>query len=412
VAPSSDPSGKPEIIVVALSIDSSRGSEPGKGWWWSSALSEHFRLHIITQKHSVEITESQPLARRDGWTFHPTQRVVDTWKLPKGYLLYNAWLKEALAISRDLIARHPIRGLCHVTLGSFRFLPRYDRRGGESSPLAMTWNRPAPLAHKIVETLRPLMNNSFAVLPHLRTCLRSARLVLNTSQETEHVAKIMGARRTQVVFPDAYDAAVDVEKICSRRASQIKTVAKKIRLLWQGRPFWWKGPDLAFLILRAALDAGLKAELTMVSNWDSAFGGEVRALAEKLDVAPHLRFVGNMSREQFLEMSAQHHAMLATSLHDSGGIPLIEAQALGLPCITLGLGGHKLSACPEAGVSESPHDIGPFVQRSVACLTRWQQSPEVWLKESRSAVIFSTQFTIKRLARDVGEFIVPAFRKV
>jgi hypothetical protein len=149
----------------------------------------------------------------------------------------------------------------------------------------------------------------------------------------------------------------------------------------------------------------------MVSNWDSAFGGEVRALAKKLGITPHLRFVANMSRDQFLEISDEHHAMLATSLHDSGGIPLIEAQALGLPCITLGLGGHKLSACPDAGVNESPHDIGPFVQRSVACLTRWQQSPEVWLKESRSAVIFSTQFTIKRLADAVGEFIVPALKK-
>jgi hypothetical protein len=102
--------------------------------------------------------------------------------------------------------------------------------------------------------------------------------------------------------------------------------------------------------------------------------------------------------------------MLATSLHDSGGIPLIEAQALGLPCITLGFGGHKLAACPEAGVSES-HHIEEFVKRAVGCLANWQQAPGTWLDESKRGVVFSTQFTINRLAENVGKFILPALKK-
>ena len=30
---------KPHIIVIALALDPRRGSEPGKGWWWATALS-------------------------------------------------------------------------------------------------------------------------------------------------------------------------------------------------------------------------------------------------------------------------------------------------------------------------------------------------------------------------------------
>lgn len=417
---SSEIATKPEIIVVALDIDPFRGSEPGKGWWWSCALSKHFRLHLITQEHSMEICKNQSIVERDGWTFHTTQKQITTWKIPTGYLQYLAWLKEVMVISRQVNERFPIQGLCHVTLGTFRFLPRYDRLGipytigplggGECSPLRMTWERPVPLQHKIAETLRPMINNSFALLPHLRACLKSADLVLNTSRETERVVRRMGARQTAVVFPDAYDSPVDVEKITAHRSLQVDSVKKQIHLLWQGRSLWWKGPDLALMILRRALDADLRVDLTLVSAWDNAFGKGVRELAEKLGLTSHTRFVGNMSREKFLEMARDHHGMLATSLHDSGGIPLIEAQALGLPCITLGFGGHKLAACPEAGVSES-HHIEEFVKRAVGCLANWQQAPGTWLDESKRGVVFSTQFTINRLAENVGKFILPALKK-
>jgi glycosyltransferase involved in cell wall biosynthesis len=413
-----DPSSKPELIVVALSIDPLRGSEPGKGWWWSCALSRHYRLHIVTLKHSLETCANESLPRTDGWSFHPTQRQVTTWKFPTGYLEYWAVLREMQAICRDLIQRFPIHGVCHVTLGSFRLLPRYDRLGvpyavgplggGECSPLAITLRRPVPLRDKVTEILRPVINNSFALVPPLRRCLGAASLVLTTSVETEAVVRRMGARRTATVFPDAYINPIDVEKIGAQRALQLDSVRKSIRLIWQGRSLWWKGPDLALDVLRAALACGLRVEVSLVSHWNAAYEGKVRAIAEKMGISAHVHFLGGTSREKFLETMGEHHGMLATSLHDSGGIPLIEAQALGLPCFTLGLGGHQLAACPDAGVAESPHRIGDFVERSVACLARWQQDPAAWLAESHRAIRFSTQFTIDRLADDVGRLIVPA----
>jgi glycosyltransferase involved in cell wall biosynthesis len=418
---SPDPAAKPQIIVVALSINPFAGSEPGKGWWWSSALSKHFRLHLITQRHSLEACKNQPIVEEDGWTFHPTSGQVTTWKFPTGYIQYTKFLNEARAIAKRLIGQFQIEGLCHVTLGSFRFLPPYHRLGipytvgplggGECSPWALNWERPTPLPDKIKEAMRPALNNSFALLPARRSCLGSAALVLATSDETERVVRRMGARKTAVVFPDAYDRPIDVAEVSGRRAKQADSLRTRIRLLWQGRPLWWKGPDLALMVMRQALAAGLLLELTMVSTWDGEFGTAVRGLAEKWGVSSHIRFMGGTSREKFLELSQDHHGMLAPSVHDSGGIPLIEAQSLGLPCLTFGLGGHKLAACPEAGVSESPYNIQAFVKRSVECLRQWQADPQVWLEQSKKAVLFSRQFTISRLAEDVGRLIVPALKK-
>jgi len=82
---STELAAKPEIIVVTLSMDPHGGSEPGKGWWWSSALSEYFRLHVITREYSRQLCKDEPLAKKEGWIFHPTQRDITTWKIPKGY---------------------------------------------------------------------------------------------------------------------------------------------------------------------------------------------------------------------------------------------------------------------------------------------------------------------------------------
>jgi len=66
--------------------------------------------------------------------------------------------------------------------------------------------------------------------------MKGASLVLATSLETERVLRRMGARRTEVVFPDAYDQPVDAEAVLALRRKQADRLTQCIRLLWQGRP--------------------------------------------------------------------------------------------------------------------------------------------------------------------------------
>ncbi|CAN5657757.1 hypothetical protein BH09VER1_BH09VER1_00100 [soil metagenome] len=412
-------SEKPWIIVVALSVDPHLGSEPGKGWWWSNALSEHFRLRIVTQRRSEAVCQNEAIPRSEGWVFHTTERDVSTWKFPVGYLQYRSWLQEALSKCREIVEQFPVVGLCHVTLGSFRFLPAYNQLGipytvgplggGECSPASFIWQRRMPAMEKVKEAMRPLINNSSALVPPLRACMKSASLVLTTSIESERVVRRIGAKKTAVVFSDAYETPVDFEAITEQRSLQMPSLGKIIHLYWQGRPLWWKGPDLALKIAQKALIKGVNIKISMVCNWDTPFGREVKALAEEWGVASNIEFVGYMARQEFLEMARRHHAFLGTSLHDSGGIPLIEAQALGLPCLTLALGGNRISACPDAGISGSAKDPEDYVNRVVDHLAVWQENPATWLEESQRAQQFAHNFTINRLRNYVNDLIVPAF---
>lgn len=411
---------KPHLIVVAASMNPHMGSEPGKGWWWAKALSPFFHLHIITQQHHE--AECRPVLDQTGepWEFHLTQTFITTWKFQIGYLQYKRFLDKALELSREIMEQHPIVGLCHVVIGSFRVLPRYDLLGipytlgpfggGEKCPASYLWDRPVPWTHKAMEAFRPLFNDLFARIPALCSCMRAAQLVLTTSEETESVVKRMGASKTAVVFPDSYDNPIDVAAVIANSTSKKSAIRTKIRLLWQGRPLWWKGPDLALLALRKALDQGICAELTMVGYWDNPFGQNVKKLTERLGLTSHVAFVGGMPRDAFLQMMDEQHAFITPSLHDSGGIPLIEAQAKGLPCLTPGLGGHKESACPEAGVSHCPQGTHDYIDQVVRCLAEWQKEPDLWLEQSKKAVAFSREFTNQRLQGYVRDWIVPAFQ--
>ena len=410
---------KPSIIVVALNLDPHGGSEAGKGWWWATALSRFFELHVITQKPDALACEAE-LAGKEGWTFHPTDYAMTTWAFPRGYAEYYRWQQEAIRKAADIRAAHPeVRGLCHVILGSFRVLPRYDRLGlpymlgplggGECAPAGYLSGREVPLQHRLSEWIRPLANRAFALVPPLRRCLSGASVALATSDETARVLERMGAPNAVAVFPDAYDVPVDVEGVMAGRREQLPAVGQTLRLLWQGRALWWKCPDLALEVLAGAVRAGVRAELTMVGDWSGEMGAALKDRAARLGIADRVTFLPGMKRDAFLALQAEHHAFLATSLHDSGGIPLIEAQARGLPCLTLGLGGNRVAACSDAGVPDGGSGPAEFVSRSVACLKKWQDAPGAWLIEAEAALRHSKTFTNARLQDYVRDHVVPAF---
>ncbi|HEY8991015.1 MAG TPA: glycosyltransferase family 4 protein, partial [Luteolibacter sp.] len=230
-----------------------------------------------------------------------------------------------------------------------------------------------------------------------------------TSVETARVLERMGAPNAVAVFPDAYDVPVDVEGVMAGRREQLPAVGQTLRLLWQGRALWWKCPDLALEVLAGAVRAGVRAELTMVGDWSGEMGAALKDRAARLGIADRVTFLPGMKRDAFLALQAEHHAFLATSLHDSGGIPLIEAQARGLPCLTLGLGGNRVAACSDAGVPDGGSGPAEFVSRSVACLKKWQDAPGAWLIEAEAALRHSKTFTNARLQDYVRDHVVPAF---
>src|SRR5690606_27221944 len=91
---------KPHLIVVAEGIHPKWGSEHGKGWWWSSALSKYFQLHIVCSEVYVAEASSHEEAIANQWRFYPVENTITTWKYGIGYFQYMLWLDRALEVIR------------------------------------------------------------------------------------------------------------------------------------------------------------------------------------------------------------------------------------------------------------------------------------------------------------------------
>ena len=324
------------------------------------------------------------------------------------------------AISRELIERFPIAGLCHVTLGSFRILPRYDRLGvpytvgplggGECAPFSITRQRLTPLADKITETVRPVLNNSFALVPPLRTCLRSAALVLNTSRENGG----RGAKDGRAPHRRGFSGCLYESGRCGKGEGPTCLPSRQgegahppdlagAHVLVE-RPGHRAGGRGAPRSMRASGSSSASSPTGIpatAAGWKSSCGRW--KLPTRWNLWPERNATSSCSSWVNTMACSRPACTIRAAFRSS------RRRRSGCHASRLGLGGHGLAACPEAGVSESPYRIADFVAKSVACLKRWQDDPATWLEESGKAVEFSTQFTIDRLADDVGRLIVPCF---
>ena len=116
----------PRLILVAAAILADTGSEPGKGTIWARTLAQFFRLEILTQPTYARALEKSGVP--EGCRVHAVSEDIPTHPNLVRYLRnYDRWCQEVIPVCRELCRVRDIVGLHHVTIGSFRVLPRYDR---------------------------------------------------------------------------------------------------------------------------------------------------------------------------------------------------------------------------------------------------------------------------------------------
>jgi glycosyltransferase involved in cell wall biosynthesis len=92
---------------------------------------------------------------------------------------------------------------------------------------------------------------------------------------------------------------------------------------------------------------GTRARLTVVGSGPEA--DTLRTLAASLGVAAQVDFLGALPRAEVLSLYRQHDVFLFPSLHDSGGIVVLEAMYLELPVVCIDAGGPAVSV-GDAGI--------------------------------------------------------------
>jgi len=342
-----------KLLVSAYACEPGKGSEPAVGWNWVQALVRRgYQVHVITRSNNREAIENDAAAHNSALTFHyfdlsPRARA---WKRRRGgiYLFYLLWQWGAYRLAARLHTGQRFDRVHHVTFASYR-QPSFMGRlgipfifgpvgGGESMPAAL--RRGLPLRNRMAEAVRNLGNSLIGFDPLMRSTFSRAQIIACTTAET--MARIPARFRGKCVVQPAI--GIDDSEIDAFSGEE----APAPHFLFVARLLYWKGLHLAIRAMAQVRTSLPDARLKIIGTGEDRAWLESEARAA--GVMDLLEWIPSKPHAEIADEYRRSLALVFPSLHDSGGMVVLEALAAGLPVICLDLGGPGTIATSDCGV--------------------------------------------------------------
>jgi glycosyltransferase involved in cell wall biosynthesis len=333
------------VLLSAYACEPDKGSEPEVGWKLALNLAGKVQVVVLTRannKVSIQkaLSNIAPENRPEFLYYDLGKPLLLIKKLLKAHRWYYLiWQKSAARQVSRLISSTDVSIVHHATYASFRYptavlghrVPAiWGPVGGvEATPWnLMPWSHPLSLLYEVARNTGIARRKFFPV----KQWARYAR-VLAATDETH---KFFSSRGIATSLLPAIGLDEDIQPEHGFPTSQL-------RLLYVGPLHYLKGVQFAI----AALADVNEVTLTVVGagNFESALRRTVR----KHGVQDRVLFTGQIARSKLELIYSTHDVFAFPSLHDSGGMAVLEAMNAGLPVICLDCGGPALSVCEACG---------------------------------------------------------------
>lgn len=379
-----------KILVSAYSCAPNAGSEKGIGWNWARLIAETgHQVTVITR--CVEKKHIDPLrhqcAGNPEFVFHDLLPLVQKiYALPFGsYLYYLLWQYTAAKRANELHRMAEFDQVHHITWGSFR-APSFmgilgipfifgPVGGGEDTPKRL--RKSLGSRGRVSDALRRLSNRLASFDVFMRFTYESATQILVTTAET--LAKIPANYRHKARIQPAIGVELQTPQSQSvqSRLDASPPDAGKLELLYAGRLLPWKGLHLALLALAKLGERRAAVRLTVVGTGSDE--GRLKRIAGKFHLGDSIRWIPWMARAELLELFRHFDLLLFPSLHDSGGMAVLEALSCGLPVVCLDLGGPSKFVDRTCGrvISTIGADENQVTEKMAAVLREFIDNPSV-----------------------------------
>jgi glycosyltransferase involved in cell wall biosynthesis len=342
-----------KVLLSAYACEPNKGSEQEVGW--QRAL--HMRacadeVWVLTRANNREVIEADPMSKAEGLNFI-------YYDLPKWALMLK---KRARLLSvycvlwqwgayRQAVRHHRSIGfdcVYHVTFASMEYGSFMGRlgipfvigpiAGGERAPLQL--RRSMLVRHRIRELFRDFRISVQRYSPLTRPAYSSAKKIFVASKDS--LLLIPQKWHTKTAIQLAIGSSGDA----SLRHEQSPTLQP--RLIYAGRLLHWKGIHLAIRALAKARETVPGVTLTLVGAGPAeAWLREQVRMHGALDA---VQFAGEIPRERLSDLWSSFTAMIFPSLHDSGGLAILESLSNGIPVICLDLGGPGVMVTAACGI--------------------------------------------------------------
>ncbi|MCR4309325.1 MAG: glycosyltransferase [Deltaproteobacteria bacterium] len=332
-----------KVLVVAYACSPFRGSEPGVGWGFVSALARCHDLWVIVEEEKFRediernLMADPQLGRSVRFFFVRKQRnrLLRKFWPPSYYWYYRRWHEDAYHLAQELHREVGFDLVHQLTMVGFRE-PGYMSKLGIPfvwGPVGGMGLFPWKFMHVVgwygsIYCVGYNLYNWFQMknLSRPREAARVAGigLITATPENRDGALKYWGCRSSVIC-----EVGLPREPVINIPE---RTKGEPFRLVWVGQH-----------IPRKALNLGLGAlgRLPDDVDWEIHILGagprmvHWQRLANRLGIASRCLFHGKVTRDKVLDIMGTAHTMLITSLRDLTSTVTVEALAMGLPIICL-----------------------------------------------------------------------------
>jgi glycosyltransferase involved in cell wall biosynthesis len=331
-----------KLLLSAYACEPSKGSEPGVGWNWVQALLRRgYDLHVITRSNNrADIESAAGMGGRTAkFAYYDLPAWARFWKKWPGgiYLYYLLWQIGAFRLARQLHAAERFDCVHHITFVSFR-QPSFmgflgipfifgPVGGAESMPRAL--RKGLPISGRVAEAIRNAGNSLIAFDPFMHLTYSRAQLIACTTEET--LVRVPKRHRERCIV----QRAIGIDGTAFSLGAQSQNSTR--RFLFVGRMLYWKGLHLALRAFSEVRRSVPDATLRIIGD-----GGDrewLIGIARAAGVSDAVEWIRGKPQREIWQQYCESAAFVFPSLHDSGGMVVLEALSAGLPVICLDLGG-------------------------------------------------------------------------
>lgn len=397
-----------KVLLSAYACEPNRGSEPEVGWQRALHMLAHAdEVWVLTRSNNQEVIEADHQSQAPG--LHFIYYDLPHWilKLKKHkwffYIYFVLWQCGAYCFAARYNRKEHFDCVYHVTFASMQFGSLMGRlgipfvigpiAGGERAPLRL--RRSMPIVGKVSELLRDfgIFFQRYSLLT--RPAFAAAERIYVTTPESLRLISPKWRSKTAVHLAIAtHDDALQNDEMRPPLSPQF---------VFAGRLIHWKGVHLAIRALAEARSMIPNATLTLIGRGPDERW--LRTLAQQFEVADAVHFAGQLSHQQLLTLLHSYTALVFPSLHDSGGLVVLEALSRGLPVVCLDLGG------PGVMVNRTCGTVIPTAQASEAqTVTRIANAmialgampAAEWKRLSVGAIARANELSWNRLTEDIA----------
>lgn len=369
-----------KVLFSAFSCGPSRGSEPGIGWNWLVQVSRAHEIWLITtDEFQSEILRELPPGVHP--TFLPS---FESWlrlsrmRIPGlGWIYYYWWQWKVYCVARKLHREIQFDLLHHVTFGSWRaptflfLLPAPliwgPLGGGETIPAQLRYE--LGINGRLFEAIRDLASLLSKWDPAVRLTMKKARFILVANRDTLRVIPPPHRHKTGLLMGIGMSGAEKAEGI------NHEDVPRGFIILFAGVLEPRKGGTLALKALQLLTQSVPQAHLVIIGQGNEQ--PRLVALADKLGITKHVRFLGGLPRSKVLSWMQAADVFFLPSLRDSAGFVFLEAMTAGKPVVCLDLGGPGEIITEECGIKVRPGAPLQTVEELAGALKKLATNPEL-----------------------------------